>query len=107
MRKVLPLVGASLSAFALAWSAPAKAQDQAFKDLDPQHWAYQAVTDLQSKGILLGYPNGYFYGKRTLTRYEFAIAIQPLVLGSAVMARTKTRYELALRKEGSLDSRRQ
>jgi hypothetical protein len=82
MRKALPFLGASLSALGLVWAMPALAQDQAaqpFKDLDPKHWAYEAVTDLQSKGILLGYPNGYFQGKRTLTRYEFAIAIERLL----------------------------
>jgi hypothetical protein len=75
LRKVLPYLGASLSALAMAMSTPALAQDQ-FKDLDPKHWAYEAVTELQQKGILLGYPDGYFRGKRTLTRYEFAIALK-------------------------------
>ncbi len=75
MKKVLPYLGASLAAIALAWSIPANAQD-AFKDLDPNHWAYKAVTDLQSKKILEGYPDGYFRGKRTLTRYEFAVALK-------------------------------
>lgn len=79
MRKVLPYLGASLSALAMAWCLPASAQDQAaapFKDVPDTHWAYQAVTDLQSKGILIGYPDGYFRGKRTLTRYEFAVALE-------------------------------
>lgn len=71
----MPYLGAALSALVMAWSSPALAQDQ-FKDLDPKHWAYEAVTDLQQKGILVGYPNGYFQGKRTLTRYEFAIALK-------------------------------
>src|SRR5581483_5374764 len=79
MRKVLPYLGASLSALALAWSAPAKAQQDAFKDLDRNHWAYEAVNDLAQKGILIGYPNGYFYGKRTLTRYEFAVALERML----------------------------
>ena len=79
MRKALPYLGASLSALAMAWSAPALAQDQAFKDLDQNHWAYHAVTHLQEKGILKGYPDGYFRGKRTLTRYEFAVAIDRML----------------------------
>lgn len=78
MRKVLPYMGMALSALVLAWSSPAQAQD-AFKDLDPNHWAYQAVTNLQEKGILEGYPDGYFRGKRTLTRYEFAVALNRLL----------------------------
>jgi len=78
MRKVLPYMGVALSALTLAWSSPVKAQD-AFKDLDPNHWAYQAVTNLQQKGILEGYPDGYFRGKRTLTRYEFAVALNRMI----------------------------
>jgi hypothetical protein len=46
-----------------------------FKDLDRNHWAYEAVESLRSKGIVIGYPDGYFRGKRTLTRYEFAVAL--------------------------------
>jgi len=77
MRKVLPVLGIACSALALVWAAPSKAQDQKkFQDVPDTHWAYQAVTDLQSKGILLGYPDGYFRGKRTLTRYEFAVALE-------------------------------
>lgn len=76
MRKVLPYLGASLALLAAAWASPAKAQDQnPFKDVPTDHWAYQAVTDLQQKGIIVGYPDGYFRGKRTLTRYEFAVAL--------------------------------
>jgi hypothetical protein len=71
----MPYLGAALAALAMAWSAPSKAQD-AFKDVKPDHWAYDAVTDLQKKGILKGYPDGYFNGKRVLTRYEFAVALE-------------------------------
>ena len=74
MGKVLTFLGASLC---LAWAVPAMAQTppDAFKDVDRSHWAYDAVESLRSKGILLGYPDGYFRGKRTLTRYEFAVAL--------------------------------
>ena len=76
MKKVLPYLGVSLSALALALSAPVKAQDAAmFTDVPADHWAYKAVADLQAQKILEGYPNGYFVGKRVLTRYEFAIAL--------------------------------
>jgi hypothetical protein len=46
-----------------------------FKDVDRSHWAYEAVESLRSKNIVIGYPDGYFRGKRTLTRYEFAVAL--------------------------------
>ena len=61
---------------ALAVSAPSFAQaPDMFKDQDPMHWAYAAMESLRSKGIVIGYPDGYFRGKRTLTRYEFAVAL--------------------------------
>ncbi len=75
MRKILPYLGASLSTLALVWSAPSNAQSP-FADVKPTHWAYQAVTELQQKNIIKGYPNGYFQGQRTLSRYEFAVALQ-------------------------------
>jgi hypothetical protein len=50
----------------------------AFKDVPKEHWAYEAVENLRAKGILIGYPDGYFRGKRTLTRYEFAMALDRL-----------------------------
>jgi len=51
---------------------------QAFTDVPADHWAYDAINQLQKDGILIGYPDGTFQGKRTLTRYEFAIAVARL-----------------------------
>jgi len=70
----MPYLGAAVLTLMAVWSAPAKAQE--LKDLDTKHWAYEATSELQQKGILLGYPDGYFRGKRMLTRYEFAIALK-------------------------------
>jgi hypothetical protein len=58
----------------LASAAQAQAPDM-FKDVPNDHWAYQAVENLRARGIVIGYPDGYFRGKRTLTRYEFAVAL--------------------------------
>ena len=44
-------------------------------DVPREHWAYQAVNELASRGLVLGYPDGSFLGNRTLTRYEFATLI--------------------------------
>ncbi len=59
-------------------AAPATAQT-AMKDVAPDHWAYQAVRELADKGLITGYPDGSFLGKRTLTRYEMATIIQRLL----------------------------
>jgi hypothetical protein len=47
-----------------------------FSDVPTDHWAYDAVESLRAKNILVGYPDGYFRGKRTLSRYEFAVALK-------------------------------
>jgi len=85
MRKVVTFLGASL---VLAWVLPSFAQSDrvpgyqtpdSFKDVPAEHWAYQAVDALRAKGILIGYPDGLYRGKRTLTRYEFAVALKRLL----------------------------
>ena len=54
----------------------AKAQDTP-PDVKPDHWAYEAVSDLAKKGLIKGYPpDGRFLGGRTLTRYEMATIIK-------------------------------
>ena len=68
---VLLLTG-GLSA-GLAGSASAQAAP--FLDTPTNHWAYEAVQDLAKKGIVIGYPDGTFGGKRPMTRYEFAVAL--------------------------------
>ncbi len=50
-----------------------------FADVPTDHWAYQSVITLQNKGIVIGYPDGTYGGKRALTRYEFAEAIARLL----------------------------
>jgi len=48
---------------------------QQFPDVPTDHWAYPAIQELASNGIIQGYPDGTFGGKRALTRYEFAQAL--------------------------------
>jgi len=46
-----------------------------FADVPREHWAYDSVNTLAQRGIVIGYPDGTFGGKRAMTRYEFAVAI--------------------------------
>ncbi len=75
------LAGASL----LLLGAPQVSQAQApaasgpFADVPADHWAYQSVDTLQKAGIVIGYPDGTYGGKRAMTRYEFAVAIARLL----------------------------
>lgn len=62
-----------IAALLLSMSAIAFAQE--FPDVPPDHWAYDAVQELVDAGIIQGYPDGTFGGKRAMTRYEFAEAL--------------------------------
>lgn len=62
----------------LLCAAPAFAQGP-FNDVPTDHWAYDAVNQLQKDGIVIGYPDGTFGGKRAMSRYEFATAIARLL----------------------------
>jgi len=75
MKKAFTLLTASL-ALSLVIPAGAQTAPDSFKDVPSDHWAYQAVEALRSKGVLIGYPDGFYRGKRTLTRYEFAVALK-------------------------------
>ena len=43
-----------------------------FSDVTPQDWAYQAVAQLASQGMVNGYPDGTFQGQHNITRFEMA-----------------------------------
>ena len=73
MKKILMLMVA-----VIIMAAPAFAQN-AFSDVPRDHWAYGAVSQLAAAGIVEGYPDGTFQGKRTLTRYEYAMIIARLL----------------------------
>lgn len=75
MRKAAFLCGVTLL---FATSLPVLAQ-QPFEDVPRDHWAYQAVQRLQERGVVIGYPDGTFGGKRAMTRYEFAVAVDRLI----------------------------
>ncbi len=60
-------------ALIVALALPVFAQE--FPDVPSDHWAYQAVNELLNAGIVIGYPDGTYGGKRAMTRYEFAEAI--------------------------------
>ena len=70
-----------LLALGVASGAPqAKAQAAPFLDTPTNHWAYEAVQNLAKRGIVIGYPDGTYGGKRPMTRYEFAVAINRMLL---------------------------
>jgi hypothetical protein len=51
-------------------------KSDAFADVPLDHPAYPTVQLLAEQGRFTGFPDGTFDGRRALTRYEFAIALQ-------------------------------
>lgn len=56
-----------------------QAVPSAYDDIPRTHWAYGALDYLADSGTLEGYPEDFFKGDRTLTRYEFAQAVARLL----------------------------
>ena len=72
--------GAAIAAGTLApIAANAQGGGNPFQDVPMTHWAYDAVNQLAQRGIFTGYPDGTFGGRRALTRYEFAVALQRML----------------------------
>ncbi len=80
MKKSLVLLAAAGLAFiGLPAVTHAQAASGPFADVPTDHWAYQSVDTLQKAGIVIGYPDGTYGGRRPMTRYEFAVAIARLL----------------------------
>ena len=46
-----------------------------YPDLPVDHWAYEAVTFLTDKKIVVGYPDGYYRPDQKVTRGEFSTMV--------------------------------
>ena len=79
------LAGGLLAAGMTIAAPSTSAQAAPFLDTPTNHWAYEAVQNLAKKGIIIGYPDGTYGGKRPMTRYEFAVAIDRLLRTMADM----------------------
>jgi hypothetical protein len=76
---LLVVMGMLPCASVIAQQAPVPPKDaptsRMFADVEAGNWAYAAIEKLRQKGIVYGYPEGNFIGRRLLTRYEFAVAL--------------------------------
>jgi uncharacterized coiled-coil protein SlyX len=81
MKKSTLIAGASMIMLGVpcATMTHAQAARGPFADVPADHWAYESVDNLQKAGIVIGYPDGTYGGKRAMTRYEFAVAIARLL----------------------------
>ncbi len=71
MKKFFALVAVAVL---VAFAAPALAANP-FMDVPMNHWAYDAVSQLTSHGVITGYPDGTFKGNQPMTRYELATLV--------------------------------
>ncbi len=70
---------------------PSTSYSQIFHDVNKNHWAFEYIMEMNSRGVLSGYPNGNFYPENTITRAEFA-KIMCLAAGLKVSAVYQTSY---------------
>ncbi|MBI4870502.1 MAG: S-layer homology domain-containing protein [Candidatus Riflebacteria bacterium] len=63
----------------LAQDEGAPAHPGPFRDVPKGHWAFAAVERLAKDGLLPGYSDGTFKGRRIVTRYDLAVAVSRAV----------------------------
>ena len=66
-----------------------------FSDVTPDSWAYQAVEQLATAGIINGYPDGTFKGQKDITRFEMA---QMIAKGMANQDRANAEQQAMLNR---------
>lgn len=62
--------------FAMLAASSAFAQPAEFPDVPSNHWARKALRRALDTGILIGFEDGTFRGKRLINRYQMAMVIQ-------------------------------
>lgn len=78
--KISPWVLAASVVVATAGSAMAITSVEELTDVNPNSWAYEALTDLVEKyDVIEGYPDLKFRGNKFATRYEMAAALDALL----------------------------
>lgn len=81
MKKIISIIAAAIilsqTVFAIDYGVeyenqPSAEYTQKFKDVSSSHWAFSYIGEMTDRGVLSGYPNGYFYPENPVTRAEFA-----------------------------------
>lgn len=54
-----------------------------FGDVPTNHWAYQAINELEKDGVINGYDDKSFQGNKTMTRYEMAQIVEKAIDNSS------------------------
>lgn len=60
--------------------SPLRGEDtNPFRDVPKDHWSVQAIQKLVAEGIIEGFPDGTFKGRKVITRYDLAVHIARLL----------------------------
>ena len=88
------VLGAGIVPVLLCTASLAYAQEQAFSDVPPDHFAFQAVEFLKANGILSGYPDGTFKPDKLVNRAEgVKIVVAPLLKSDVQLAGITSVYD--------------
>ncbi|MFL0647222.1 iron uptake porin [Cylindrospermopsis raciborskii UAM/DH-BiRr] len=75
-----------------------------FSDVQPTDWVFQALQSLVERyNVIGGYPDGTFRGNRTLTRYEFASALNTTLIRIEELIATSTADSVSQEDLATLD----
>ncbi len=83
------LVSALTTALVVGAASTTFAAANPFSDVPSDHWAYDAVAQLASDGVIDGYGDTTFRGDRSITRYEMAQMVARAMAKSDVNEATK------------------
>ena len=70
---------------------PNKSYNQIFNDVPKTYWAFDYISEMNTRHVLSGYPNGCFYPDNYVTRGEFA-KIMTLAAGMDITDPTYSNY---------------
>lgn len=59
--------------------APSLKAANPFRDVPGDHWSLEAVRRLSDQGLIEGFPDGTFKGKKVVTRYDMAVHLAKLL----------------------------
>ncbi|NCC82436.1 MAG: S-layer homology domain-containing protein, partial [Clostridia bacterium] len=75
MRTVAKFVAVIFAVMLVGVAIPSESSVNPFVDVELNHWAYDAVSQLNARGIVTGYEDGMFRGNKAASRYEVASVV--------------------------------
>ncbi len=91
-----------LLATTLLLTAYTPAQAATFTDVPTSHWAYEAINDISTRGLVNGYPDGTYRLNQPVTRAQIA-KIVALAINAKPSATFKPRFQDVSSAHGAYD----